>query len=62
MIKKKISKKGANSTILLDIKIGRNTIVGAGAVVTKDVKKNEIIVGNPARFLKKNKISYNFDV
>lgn len=62
MIKKKISKKGANSTILLDIKIGRNTIVGAGAVVTKDVKKNEIIVGNPARFLKKNSPIYNLDI
>jgi len=53
---------GANSTILPDIKIGKNAIVGAGAVVTKDVKKNEIIVGNPARFLKKNSPIYNLDI
>ena len=53
---------GANATILPDLTVGKRAIVGAGAVVTKNVKPGEIVAGNPARFLKKNKISYNFDV
>ena len=53
---------GANATILPDITIGKNAIVGAGAVVTKDVKNNEIVVGNPARVLKKNIPTYNLDI
>lgn len=40
---------GANSTILPGITIGENAMVGAGAVVTKDVPTNAIVVGNPAR-------------
>ena len=32
--------------------IGDNSIVGAGAVVTKDVPANVIVVGNPARVLR----------
>lgn len=39
---------GANATILPGIKIGKNALVGAGAVVTKDVPDNAIVVGNPA--------------
>lgn len=39
---------GANSTILPGIKIGKNAMIGAGAVVTKDVPDNAIAVGNPA--------------
>ncbi|MCZ3367964.1 hypothetical protein NYZ76_02315 [Acinetobacter baumannii] len=39
---------GGNATILPGIKIGRNALVGAGAVVTKDVPENAIVVGNPA--------------
>ena len=47
---------GANATILPDIKIGKNAIIGAGSVVTKNVKPNEIVIGNPAKFYKnKNK-------
>ncbi|NMN67069.1 sugar O-acyltransferase (sialic acid O-acetyltransferase NeuD family) [Candidatus Pelagibacter ubique] len=53
---------GANATILPDINIGKNAIVGAGAVVTKDVKQNEIVVGNPAKFLKKNNPGYRIDI
>ena len=53
---------GANATILPDIKIGKSAIIGAGAVVTKDVKQNEIVVGNPARFLKKNNPSYSINI
>ncbi|HFX6248388.1 TPA: WxcM-like domain-containing protein [Acinetobacter baumannii] len=39
---------GGNATILPGIRIGRNALVGAGAVVTKDVPENAIVVGNPA--------------
>jgi UDP-2-acetamido-3-amino-2,3-dideoxy-glucuronate N-acetyltransferase len=40
---------GANATILPDIEIGRGAMVGAGAVVTRSVPPNAIVVGNPAR-------------
>lgn len=39
---------GANATILPGIKIGKNAMIGAGSVVTKDVPKNAIVFGNPA--------------
>jgi UDP-2-acetamido-3-amino-2,3-dideoxy-glucuronate N-acetyltransferase len=44
---------GANATILPGITIGENALVGAGAVVTKDVPPNVLVVGNPARVIKK---------
>jgi UDP-2-acetamido-3-amino-2,3-dideoxy-glucuronate N-acetyltransferase len=40
---------GANATILPGIVIGPNVMVGAGAVVTKDVSASAVVVGNPAR-------------
>jgi UDP-2-acetamido-3-amino-2,3-dideoxy-glucuronate N-acetyltransferase len=40
---------GANSTIVCGNIIGRYAFVGAGAVVTKDVKPYALVVGNPAR-------------
>lgn len=40
---------GANATILCGIMIGENAMVGAGAVVTKDVPPNAVVYGNPAR-------------
>ena len=40
---------GANATILPGITIGQCAMIGAGAVVTKDVPPNAIVVGNPAR-------------
>jgi UDP-2-acetamido-3-amino-2,3-dideoxy-glucuronate N-acetyltransferase len=40
---------GANSTIVCGNKIGRYAFIGAGAVVTKDVKPYALVVGNPAR-------------
>lgn len=39
---------GSNSTILPGVTIGDGAIIGAGSVVTKDVKKNTIVCGNPA--------------
>lgn len=40
---------GANATVLPGLTIGANSVVGAGAVVTRDVPPNAIVVGNPAR-------------
>lgn len=54
---KTIIKKGAsigsNATILCGITIGENSIVGAGSVVVKDVPSNVIVVGNPAKVIKR---------
>lgn len=44
---------GANATILPGVTIGRNAMVGAGSVVTKDVPDNTVVVGNPARLKRK---------
>ena len=44
---------GGSATILGGVTIGKNAIVGAGAVVTKDVEPNTIVVGNPAIVLRK---------
>jgi acetyltransferase-like isoleucine patch superfamily enzyme len=43
---------GSGSTILSNICIGENAIVGAGSVVTKDVPANSIVAGNPAKVLR----------
>lgn len=40
---------GTNATILPGVRLGRGCIVGAGAVVTKDVAPHTTVVGNPAR-------------
>ena len=42
---------GANATILPGINIGREAMVGAGAVVLRDVPNHAIVVGNPARIV-----------
>jgi acetyltransferase-like isoleucine patch superfamily enzyme len=47
------AKVGANATILPGVTIGKNALVGAGAVVTRDVPANAVVVGNPAREIKK---------
>ena len=44
---------GANATILPGIKIGEYAMVGAGSVVTKDVRANTVVVGNPAKEISK---------
>lgn len=42
---------GANATILPGIRVGRNAMVGAGAVVTRSVPPNAVVVGNPAKIV-----------
>jgi acetyltransferase-like isoleucine patch superfamily enzyme len=44
---------GSSSTILCGVTVGENSIVGAGAVVTKDVPPNTIVAGVPAKIIKK---------
>ena len=55
-VEKTIIKKGASigtgATILANLCVGENAIVGAGAVITKDVPPNTIVVGNPARIVR----------
>ena len=43
---------GANVTIIGNIKIGNNAVIGAGSVVIKDVPDNAVVAGNPARIIR----------
>jgi len=42
---------GANSVVLPGVTIGRNVLIGAGCVVSKDVPDNAIVIGNPAKVI-----------
>ncbi|MGZ9898929.1 acyltransferase [Shewanella gaetbuli] len=44
---------GANAIVLPGVTIGRNSVVGAGSVVTKDVPDNTVVAGQPAKFIKR---------
>lgn len=44
---------GAHCTVLKGVSIGKNSIIGAGALVASDIPENEVWVGNPAKFIKK---------
>jgi acetyltransferase-like isoleucine patch superfamily enzyme len=46
-------KIGANATLLPGVKVGRNSLVGAGAVVASDVPPDVVVAGSPARVVKK---------
>lgn len=43
---------GGSATILPGVNVGDNVVIGAGAVVTKDVPDNVAVAGNPARIIK----------
>jgi acetyltransferase-like isoleucine patch superfamily enzyme len=43
---------GVNAVILPGVTIGNNSVIGAGAVVTRDIPPNVVAVGNPARVVK----------
>ena len=53
VIVKRNSWIGANATILPGVTIGENSVVAAGAVVTKDVPANTVVAGIPAKVIKK---------
>lgn len=42
---------GCNSTILSNVKIGPNVVIGAGSVITRDVPPNSVVAGNPAKVI-----------
>jgi UDP-2-acetamido-3-amino-2,3-dideoxy-glucuronate N-acetyltransferase len=48
---KKGASIGANATIICGVTIGENALVGAGAVVTKDVPPNAVVAGAPAKII-----------
>ncbi|WP_219724535.1 DapH/DapD/GlmU-related protein [Halomonas urumqiensis] len=43
---------GGGVIVLAGVTIGENSVIGAGAVVTKDIPANVVAVGNPARVIK----------
>jgi acetyltransferase-like isoleucine patch superfamily enzyme len=49
---KKGASIGSGATILSQVTIGENALVGAGSMVTKDVPAHSIVAGNPARVLR----------
>ncbi len=50
---KRGAKIGANATLLPGVVIGENALIGAGAVVTREVPAGTVVVGNPARVVKR---------
>ena len=56
LVKTRIKKRasiGSNATIMGGVTIGENAIIGAGSVVTKDVPRDTIVAGVPAKMIKK---------
>jgi acetyltransferase-like isoleucine patch superfamily enzyme len=55
-VERTVIKKGASigsgATILANVTVGENALIGAGSVVTKDVPANAVVAGNPARVLR----------
>lgn len=46
---------GANAVVMPGVTIKRNSIIGAGSIVTKDIAENSIALGNPAKIVKEIK-------
>jgi acetyltransferase-like isoleucine patch superfamily enzyme len=53
---------GCKSTVLPNVTIGNNCIVGACSVVTKDIPKCAIVGGNPARIIKYRDINHYYNL
>jgi acetyltransferase-like isoleucine patch superfamily enzyme len=52
---KTIVKKGASigaGSVILPVTIGKNSLIGAGSIVTKDVPDNVVVQGNPAKIIR----------
>jgi acetyltransferase-like isoleucine patch superfamily enzyme len=47
-----LARIGANCTLLPGVVVGRNSLIGAGSVVTRDVPEGMVVAGNPARVIK----------
>ena len=45
---------GSSATILCGVRIGKRAVVGAGAVVTRDVPEGAVVAGNPAKAIVKS--------
>jgi acetyltransferase-like isoleucine patch superfamily enzyme len=50
---------GAGAVVLPGVDIGDNAVVGGGAVVTRDVRANTVVVGNPARVTRADVAGFN---
>jgi acetyltransferase-like isoleucine patch superfamily enzyme len=48
---KRGARVGVNATLLPEVVVGEEALVGAGAVVTRDVPPRTVVVGNPARVI-----------
>ena len=55
VIVNELSHLGTGSVVIHDIKIGKNTILGANSVAVKNLDDNSVYVGNPAKKIKKRK-------
>ena len=58
---KKHAKIASHAIIIGGVTIGKNAIVGAGAVVTKDVPAGKIVVGVPAKVIKSRMRNFESD-
>ncbi len=52
---------GLNSVVLKGVTIGKNSVIGANSVVTKDIPENVIAAGNPCRVIREIKAGYKND-
>jgi acetyltransferase-like isoleucine patch superfamily enzyme len=55
IVVKKGASIGSGATIMCDVTIGENAIIGANCLVTKDVPPNAIVAGNPGRIIRRIK-------